>query len=323
MALRKIIEINEDICNGCGQCIPNCPEGALQLIDGKARLVSDLFCDGLGACIGECPVDAINVIEREAEPYNETKVMENIVKQGSNVIAAHLKHLKDHNETGLYNEAVNYLKNNGIDIPENFKEDTEESISGQDSGDRLPCGCPGSAVMDLREENEGISNAQSKSAQKLGLENDTGGNDILNLSKAKAQKVQALLRELSGNESQLRQWPVQIMLVPPHAPYLQGADLLVAADCVPFAYAGFHQDFLTGKVVLIGCPKLDDSQFYLKKFTEIFKLNDIKSVTVTHMEVPCCFGLAGMIKQAVKDAGKDIAVKTVNIGIKGNIISES
>jgi ferredoxin len=278
MALRKIIEINEDICNGCGQCIPNCPEGALQLIDGKARLVSDLFCDGLGACIGECPVDAITVIEREAEPYNETKVMENIVKQGSNVIAAHLKHLKDHNETGLYNEAVNYLKNNGIDIPENYKEDTKESISGKHSGDRLPCGCPGSAVMDLREEKY---------------------------------------------ESQLRQWPVQIMLVPPNAPYFQGADLLVAADCVPFAYAGFHQDFLTGKVVLIGCPKLDDSKYYLNKFTEIFKLNDIKSVTVTHMEVPCCFGLAGMIKQAIKDAGKDIPVKTVNIGIKGNIISES
>ncbi|MBM3700622.1 MAG: 4Fe-4S dicluster domain-containing protein [Actinobacteria bacterium] len=317
MALRKIIEIDEDICNGCGQCIPNCPEGALQLIDGKARLVSDLFCDGLGACIGECPVDAITVIEREAEPYNETKVMENIVKQGSNVIAAHLKHLKDHNETGLYNEAVNYLKNNNIYIPEDFKQDA------QDEGDRLPCGCPGSAVMDLREKNKSSSNAQTKSAQKSGFENNAGSSDILNLSKTKAQKVQELLNELSGNESQLRQWPVQIMLVPPHAPYLQGADLLVSADCVPFAYAGFHQDFLAGKVVLIGCPKLDDSQYYLKKFTEIFKLNDIKSVTVTHMEVPCCFGLAGIIKQAIKDAEKDIALKTVNIGIKGNVVSES
>jgi Pyruvate/2-oxoacid:ferredoxin oxidoreductase delta subunit len=317
MVLRKIIEINEDICNGCGQCIPNCPEGALQLIDGKARLVSDLFCDGLGACIGECPLDAITVIEREAISYDEAKVMENIVKQGSNVIAAHLKHLKDHNETGLYNEAVNYLKNNEIEIPEEYKENTEEAKSGRNDSDRLPCGCPGSAVMDLREENTGNAGAQGKS----GLNNSSIA--TLNLGKTKAQKVQELLSELSGNESQLRQWPVQIMLVPPHAPYLQGADLLVAADCVPFAYAGFHQDFLLGKVVLIGCPKLDDSQFYLKKFTEIFKLNDIKSVAVTHMEVPCCFGLAGIIKQAIKDAGKNIDVKIVNIGIKGNIISES
>jgi len=134
MALRKIIEINEDICNGCGQCIPNCPEGALQLIDGKARLVSDLFCDGLGACMGECPLGAITVIEREAMSYDETKVMVNIVKQGSNVIAAHLKHLKDHNETALYIEALEYLKNNGIDIPGDYKET---------GGDRLPCGCPG------------------------------------------------------------------------------------------------------------------------------------------------------------------------------------
>ena len=116
MAVRKIIQIDQDICNGCGNCIPNCPEGALQVIDGKARLISDLFCDGLGACIGECPIGAIEVIEREAEPYNETKVMENIAKQGKNVIAAHLAHLKDHGETGLYNEAVKYLKDNNIDF---------------------------------------------------------------------------------------------------------------------------------------------------------------------------------------------------------------
>ncbi len=314
MALRKIIEINEDICNGCGQCIPNCPEGALQLIDGKARLIGDLFCDGLGACIGECPVNAINVIEREAGAYNEAKVMENIVKQGKNVIAAHLKHLMDHNETGLYKEALEYLKNNGIDVPKDYQEIADYS------DDRLPCGCPGSAVMDLREENAEADSTKIRSDEKPGLNTRSS---ILNLSKIKAQKVQELLSELSGNESQLKQWPVQIKLVPPIAPYLQGADLLVAADCVPFAYAGFHQDFLRGKVVLIGCPKLDDSQFYLKKFTEIFKINDIKSVTVIHMEVPCCFGLETMIKQAIKDAGKNIETKTVNIGIKGNIISES
>ena len=284
MALRKIIEINEDTCNGCGECIPNCPEGALQVIDGKARLIGDLFCDGLGACIGECPVGAIKVIEREAEPYNETKVMENITRQGKNVIAAHLKHLRDHGETGLYNEALEYLKNNNIEIGE----DVEASSKNLENEDRLPCGCPGSAVMDLREE-------EPCEAVKPGA-------------------------QLTARESKLRQWPVQIMLVPPTAPYLKGADLLIAADCVPFAYAGFHEDFLENKDLLIGCPKLDDNEFYMKKFTEIFRLNDIKSVTVVHMEVPCCFGMLSIVKQAVKDSGKDIPVKAVNIGIRGNII---
>ena len=271
MTLRKIIEIDEDICNGCGNCIPNCSEGALQVIDGKARLISDLFCDGLGACIGECPIDAIKVVQREAEPYNETKVMENIARQGKNVIDSHLKHLKDHGETGLYNEALEYLKNNNIEIVKDVKMTNKNS----ENEDRLPCGCPGSAVMDLR------------------------------------------------GESKLRQWPIQIMLVPPTAPYLKGADLLIVADCVPFAYAGFHEDFLENKALLIGCPKLDDSEFYMKKFTEIFRLNDIKSVTVVHMEVPCCFGMLSIVNQAVKDSGKDIPVKAVNIGIRGNIISKN
>jgi ferredoxin len=281
MALRKIIEIDEDICNGCGDCIPNCPEGALQVIDGKARLISDLFCDGLGACIGECPVEAIKVVKREAEPYNETKVMENIARQGKNVIAAHLKHLRDHGEIGLYNEALEYLKNNNIEIAE----DVEMNSKNSENEDSLPCGCQGSVMMDLRREEP--------------------------YKAAKPTK-----------ESKLRQWPVQIMLVPSTAPYLNGADLLIAADCVPFAYAGFHEDFLENKTLLIGCPKLDDSEFYMKKFTEIFRLNDIKSVTVIHMEVPCCFEMLSIVKQAVKDSGKDISVKATNIGIRGNIISD-
>lgn len=285
MAVRKIIEIDEDICNGCGDCIPNCPEGALQVIDGKARLISDLFCDGLGACIGECPIEAIKVVNREAEPYNETKVMENIARQGKNVIAAHLKHLRDHGETGLYNEALEYLKNNNIEIAEDVGVNSKNS----ENEDKLPCGCPGSAVMDLRGE-------EPCEAVKSGV-------------------------QFTVKESKLRQWPVQIMLVPSTAPYFKDAGLLIVADCVPFAYAGFHDDFLENKALLIGCPKLDDSEFYMKKFTEIFRLNDIKSVTVVHMEVPCCFGMLSIVKQAVKDSGKDIPVKAVNIGIRGNIIS--
>lgn len=303
MAIRKIIEIDEDICNGCGSCIPNCPEGALQVIDEKARLISDLFCDGLGACIGECPAGAIRVVEREAEPYSETKVMENIARQGKNVIAAHLKHLKNHGETGLYNEALEYLKNNNIEITEDAKMDNKNS----EKEERLPCGCPGSAVMDLREEESG--------------EAVKPGGSVLKDS-SKTAKIAELLGQLTSKESKLRQWPIQIMLVPPTAPYFKGADLLIAADCVPFAYAGFHEDFLEDKTLLIGCPKLDDSEFYMEKFTEIFRLNDIKSVTVAHMEVPCCFGMLNIVKQAAKDSGKNIPVKDVNIGIRGNIISE-
>jgi len=312
MAVRKIIEIDEDICNGCGNCIPNCPEGALQVIDGKARLISDLFCDGLGACIGECPIEAIKVVKREAEPYNETKVMENITRQGQNVIAAHLKHLKDHGETDLYNEAFGYLKNNNIEITE----DVEMNSRNSENEDRLPCGCPGSAVMDLRGE-------EPCEAVKSGVRVSDSISGPALKDNSKAAQIAELLSQLTAKESKLRQWPVQIMLVPSIAPYLKGADLLIAADCVPFAYAGFHEDFLENKALLIGCPKLDDSEFYMKKFTEIFRLNDIKSVTVVHMEVPCCFGMQSIVKQAIKDSGKDIPVKAVNIGIRGNIISEN
>lgn len=312
MAVRNIIEIDEDICNGCGNCIPNCPEGALQVIDGKARLISDLFCDGLGACIGECPIEAIQVVKREAEPYNETKVMENIARQGKNVIAAHLKHLRDHGETGLYNEALEYLKNNNIEIAE----DAEMNSKNSENEDRLPCGCPGSAVMDLRGE-------EPCEAVKPGVRVSDSISEPALKDSSKAAQIAELLSQLTAKESKLRQWPVQIMLVPSTAPYLKDADLLIAADCVPFAYAGFHEDFLENKALLIGCPKLDDSEFYMKKFTEIFRLNDIKSVSVVHMEVPCCFGMLSIVKQAVKDSGKDIPVKAVNIGIRGNIISEN
>ncbi len=279
MAKRKIIEIDESKCNGCGACVPNCPEGAFKVIDGKVRLISDLFCDGLGACVGHCPEGALSVVEREAVPYDEAKVMVNIVKAGKNTILEHLNHLKSHGEKKFLGTALDYLKKNNVKVDFDVKEKPAAKIGG---------GCPGSEMRDLRgeEENEACEG-------KFGEVNSAGN-------------------------SQLRQWPVQITLVPPSAPYFEGADLLIAADCVPFAYAKFHDDLLNGKIVLVGCPKLDDTGFYAEKFTEIFKENNIKSVTVARMEVPCCGGIVMAAKKALAESGKKIGFSEVVIGIKGN-----
>ena len=275
MAKRKIIKIDEKKCTGCSLCIPNCPEGALQMIDGKARLISDLFCDGLGACIGHCPEGAITIEEREAEPYDEKKVMKNIVKQGKNVIRAHLEHLKGHGETEYLKQAIQVLKKKGIENPLHVAAHAHMHGSSE---------CPSLKVVDFRKEDKPHKKAKSA----------------------------------PSGISQLKQWPIQIKLVPAFAPYLKDADLLIAADCVPFAYAGFHDDLLKGKVLLIGCPKLDDAEFYKEKITQILKNNNIKSITCAHMEVPCCFGLVNIVKSAISLSGKNIPFKKVIISIKGD-----
>jgi len=290
MVKRKIIKIDTQKCNGCGVCIPNCPEGALQVIDGKARLISDLFCDGLGACIGECPEGAIEVEEREAQKYDEARVMENISKQGENTILAHLKHLKDHNETGYYNEAVAYLKKNKIPVPVEKVEALEKTC--RDSENAAASSCPGSQIVDLA----GVKAVNSPD----------------NTSPESFSTIK--------QESMLSQWPIQINLIPPQASFLENADLLIAADCVPFSYPNFHSDFLKGKILMIGCPKFDDNQSYFEKLTEIFNIHNIKSVTVVHMEVPCCFALPNMVKQAIASSGKIIPFAQVNVSIKGKII---
>ncbi|MDO8516537.1 MAG: 4Fe-4S binding protein [Nanoarchaeota archaeon] len=274
MAKRKIIKINEKKCNGCGLCIPNCPEGALQIIDGKARLVSDLFCDGLGACIGHCPKGAIKIEEREAEPYNEKKVMNNIVEQGKNTIKAHLEHLKEHGETNYLNEAIKYLKEKNIKNPLEKK--------GSKKTEKEFCGCPGSKMIDFR-----------------------------NKKMDKKQDIN------SRQESELRQWPVQLSLVNSNAPYFKNVDLLLVADCVPFAYANFHSDFLKNKALIIGCPKLDDAEFYEQKLTDILKNNNIKAINLVNMEVPCCFGLQRIAENAIKNSGKIILLRQNIITIQG------
>ncbi|MBI5778377.1 MAG: 4Fe-4S binding protein [Planctomycetes bacterium] len=275
-AKRQIIRIDADKCTGCGECIPNCPEGALQIIDNKARLISDLFCDGLGACIGHCPEGAIATEERVAEPYDERKVMANIVKQGANTIKAHLRHLEDHRQDEYLQQAIDFLNEKHINVP------LEQA--GHKAAP-LPCGCPGSSVRSFAPRKEAVPKS--------------------------APSARA--------ESQLTQWPVQLMLVPPGAPFLKNSDLVIAADCVSYAYANFHQDFLKGKSLLIACPKLDDTEIYLDKLTQMFKTADIKSITLLHMEVPCCFGLVHLVKQALANSGADIPLKEVNVSIQGEI----
>ena len=278
MAKRKIIKIDHEKCNGCGLCIPNCPEGALRMIDGKARLISDLFCDGLGACIGHCPEGAIVIEEREAEPYEEKKVMENIVKQGENVIKAHLEHLRDHGANNYLKDAVEFLKEKNINNP---LEEKKNSLNR--CNPHAFSGCPGTKVMDF----------------------------------SKLKKTAPSKEKAAKPESELRQWPIQIMLVPPFAPYLNNADILIAADCVPFSYANFHQDFLKNKVLLVGCPKLDDAEYYKEKIRNVIKSNNIRSITCVHMEVPCCFGLVSLVKDAIAKSGKKVPFHEETISING------
>lgn len=307
--LRKIIQIDEEKCNGCGLCIPNCHEGALQIIDGKARLISDLFCDGLGACLGHCPEGAIEIIEREAEPYNESIVMETIVKQGRNTILAHLEHLRDHNEHEFLKEAVAYIKKHEIDlspgapikptIASNVIFPTmKEALNHVKPEHESSCGCGSSKTIDFR----------------------------IDLDKVNAAATVATATSASNSTpapSELRQWPVQLHLVNPNASYFQGADVVLAADCVAFAMGDFHERLLKNKSLAIACPKLDtNKEVYLDKLSTMISDSKINTLTVPIMEVPCCGGLIQMAKMAVQQSGRNIPVKKIVVGIKGDILSE-
>jgi len=274
MVQRDIIKINEDKCNGCGLCVPNCPEGALQIIDGKARLVSDLFCDGLGACIGNCPEGAIYVEKREAEEYDERKVMENIIKQGKNTIKAHLEHLENHGADKYLKEAKDFLKERGIDIPEKKESTKTRSF------------CPGSKIMDFSREEKN--------------QNEGG-----------------------KRTSELKQWPIQLHLVSPNAPYFVGKDVLLAADCTAFSIGDFHKDFLKGKTLIIACPKLDSNiDVYVEKLRKMIDESRINTLTVLVMEVPCCSSLLQIAKKALNSASRKIPIKLIVIGLNGEVLTE-
>jgi ferredoxin len=236
---RKIILIDEDLCDGCGACVPSCAEGAIEVVDGKARMVAEKYCDGLGACLGECPKGALNIEERVADEFDEEAVEE---------------HLSEREKEKPAQELV------------------------------MACGCPSSQIKTFAPRGAG----------------ETGR---------------------TAQHSELSHWPVQIKLVPPTAPFLKGAHLLVAADCTAVAYPDFHRDFLKGKAVMIGCPKFDDAEEYVEKFTEIFRTADIRSVTVVDMEVPCCSALPRIVKSGMDGAGKSIPAEEVVIGAGGEILN--
>lgn len=244
---REILKIDEDLCNGCGQCVPNCHEGALQVIDGKVRLVSELMCDGLGACIGHCPEGAITIERREAEPYDEKRVSAEI-----------------HNYSRSDPKAASHMKVNASS------------------------GCPGSRTMTI----------------------DRPGMDF-NSS------------DSSDQPSELRQWPVQMHLVNPDAPYFRGADLLLSADCVAFSMGNFHSRYLKSKSLAIACPKLDHgSDIYIEKLTAMIDSARINTITVMMMEVPCCGGLLQMVRIAISKASRKIPVKQLIISISGEVLNE-
>jgi len=295
---REIIRIDEELCNGCGLCIPACPEGALQIIDGKARLVSDLMCDGLGACIGECPQGAIEIEEREAEPYNEKAVIKEIVKFGQNTVVAHLKHLLDHNEMRYFEEAMEYLDQHASQLKFNLELALDKVYEKSMSGGCATGGCPGSRSFDFNIDIEEIENA---------------GKD----------EIPVMIPPLEL-KSELRQWPVQMHLINPVAPYFRNAEVVLAADCVAFSVGNFHQKYLRGKSLAIACPKLDQGkEVYVEKLRTMIGEAQISSLNVLVMEVPCCSGLVHIAQLAREASERKVPIKKTVIGIKGDVILES
>ena len=240
MVVRNIVEIDEGLCNGCGQCIPNCAEGALQIVEGKARIVKDMYCDGLGACLGNCPQGAISIIQREADEFDEEAVHEFLAQRDA----------------------------------------SEHPVAKQPGSEvTVACGCPSSQV----------------------------------------QQLEASVPEEAVGGSALSNWPVQLKLVPVKAPFFKDADLLVVADCVPVAFPDLHAKLLKGRPIVIGCPKFDDAQGYAEKLGEILRLNGVRTVTVVHMEVPCCSSMNGIVDYAVRASGKPIPVMRATVSVRGEI----
>jgi NAD-dependent dihydropyrimidine dehydrogenase PreA subunit len=303
---RDILKIDEELCNGCGQCVPNCHEGALLVIDGKVRLVSELMCDGLGACIGHCPEGAITIESREAEPYSEVRVMEQMKAKGKNTIIAHLKHLKDHGETGFLQEGVGYLKEHRGELKFNL----DEVISEVHSHSKTAPASTSSTII-----------ATVATSHQHDTMHNGGGCPG---SKARViDRPEDTNRDAGNAQSELRQWPVQMHLINPNAPYFRNSDLLIAADCVAFSVGGFHSKYLKNKSLAIACPKLDHgTDIYIEKLKALIDVAMVNTITVMIMEVPCCGGLLQMVKSAAAGASRKVPVKLLIAGITGDILRE-
>jgi len=239
-SVRKIIKIDEELCNGCGQCVPDCAEGSLAIVDGKAKLIAEKFCDGLGACLGACPTGALTIIEREADDFDEEAV-----------------------ETFL---------------------SSKEKEAPKEAEKEMPCGCPSSQIQTF-------------------------------IPKSSCQTANT--PQTQTGASSLSHWPVQIRLIPPQAPFLQNADLLVVADCTAVAVPGFQERYMAGKTVMMGCPKFDDAEGYIQRFTEIIKTCNLKSLTILIMEVPCCSAMNVIIKKATEKAGVSVPIEQITISTRG------
>jgi len=248
MAIRNIVNIDEEKCNGCGECVTACAEGAIEIIDGKAKLVSEIYCDGLGACLGTCPQDAIKIEQREAADFDEEATQQYLAQQDAK------------NAPAPAAQAA-------TEKPDGFA-------------------CPGSRSMQLQ---------------------------------PKTNAAAAGKETAEAAPSQLAQWPVQLNLLSPAAAYFKNAELLLVADCVPFAMGDFHSRLLQGRAIAVGCPKLDNSEIYIEKVAGIIKSNDLKSLTVIHMEVPCCFGLTHIAKEAIAKSGSSLTFEDVTISLQGEI----
>ena len=281
---RDIIKIDENLCNGCGLCIPNCHEGALQIIENKARLISDLMCDGLGACIGHCPQGAITIEHRNATPYNETEVMQLMIKKGQATVIAHLRHLKDHNEKALVQEGIRVLKS--TQTPHIKLEEVLDALHHKTHSPLSTC----------------PSNQDHSFAPAA---------------------ISAMAPTPTASLSALNHWPIQLHLINPNASHFENSDLLLAADCTAFTLGGFHQDYLQGKTLAIACPKLDqDLEIYLDKIVSLIDHATISSLTLIIMEVPCCGGLTRLAQQAMAKAQRSIKLRQIKVSIRGKILSD-
>jgi len=255
--VRKIIKIDEELCDGCGICVPDCAEGSLKIIDGKAKLVADNLCDGLGACLGACPTGALKIIEREADEFDE--------------------------------EAV-----------EEYLEEEKKKEAGAAQPATMDCGCASTHIQSFPKSSEAPKASPCKTAN-----------------------APTTIPTAQGGDSALTHWPVQIRLIPAHAPFLQNANLLVAADCTAVAVRNFQADYLEGKTVMMGCPKFDDAESYIQRFAEIITTCNLKSLTILIMEVPCCSAMSAIIRQAMERAGKTVPVEQITISTRGEEIGRT